>query len=152
MRYQRVAPTLAAPRTPPGDLLSDLQFIARRLIFTAAVSDADRQFLHDFARPEQRYPMKALQRLIHCARCSTRPEDREALAEMIRAHCIAGATVPDVRTALDVETAVQGPADVAAREFERQPSRTTRAVAIERHTAHQTALRAVLDSLHVHRC
>lgn len=153
MTYHRVVASLAAPRTNSDDLIRDLQFVARRLYFSAAVGPEDKQFLQDFARDEQRYQLRALQRLVYCASRSTKPEDREALAEYVRGHCLRAIAVPtDPRLLGDLETAAQGPHDMTWRDFERTPSRATRDRAIETGTAHLRGLRAELDLLQHYPC
>jgi hypothetical protein len=118
------------------------------------LSKRDKQLLQDVARG--RYTFATLEALIAIARRATDPALRELLAECIRGRLVAeeapAARAHDIQIALDLETAAQGPADVAAREYEKHPTRVTRAVAIERHLVHKRALERVLDALHVSRC
>lgn len=150
--YQRNAVRMAADRMK-ADVIRDLQTVARRLFFsTIDLDSSDRQFLQDFIRPECRYPMAALCRLISISSHSVRPEDREAVPEVLRGWILR--TVPavyDVALVGDLETKAQGDHDVAWRAFERIRDRLTRERAIETGTAHFNGLRAQLDTLHAHR-
>lgn len=157
--YQHSPVTLAGDRRNAGSgargeaFLATLQFIARRLLFSVlGLTDDERQFLHDVARSEHRYRMIALQRLMAIAARSVKPEDREALAEVVRAWCLAGVpAVTDIRLAGDLETRAQGEHDVAWRAFEVSPSLVTCERAIETGTAHEYGLRAQRDTLLAYR-
>lgn len=166
MRHQSHPGALAGPRTEDGGasgsgapsapsaprvddpFVAGLQTIARRLLFsTPRLASTDRQFLYDVARQEARFPMTGLRRLMAIAAHSTKPEDREALPELIRAECLVGVHAVDVAIAFDEETAAQGIADVAQRAYERHPSPTTQARVVEAFTAHLTGLRRSLDAV-----
>jgi hypothetical protein len=149
---QLSAPTGSGPHTSRSGartFAEKVQHIARRLFFSARnLTSSDKQFLGDLARAERRYEMKALQRLIGIAERSDRPEDREALAELIRAECLRSTpAVRDVGVAFDLETRAQGEADVAQRAFERRRTRATKEAAIEKLTTHLYGLRASLDAV-----
>lgn len=145
MRYHGAA-------SPVASLGEEIGAIARRL--HTAVPDLarrDKQLLQDVVRG--RYSFVTLEALITIARRSPDPALRELLAESIRGRLVvADRAIADIQVALDVETAAQGPADVAAREFEKHPTPITRDRAISAHTAHLRGLRRVLDCLHLTRC
>jgi hypothetical protein len=71
MEYQNTIVSPAAGRRNAGSggtsdrLLDGIQAIARRLLFSSiGIAPVDRDFLHELAREEHRYQMRALQRLI----------------------------------------------------------------------------------------
>lgn len=127
----------------------DLQLIARRLYVSApTLPQSDRQFLKDVARDERRYGFISLQRLISCSRQSVKPEDREALPELIRGEILSGVPLEfNIAMAFDAETFAQGEADNAQRLYERRLCAASRDVAIEKLTVHHAALRASLDAV-----
>lgn len=136
------------------DFVRELQSLAHRLhASTPAFAPADRQFLKDVARGEQRYRFLALQRLMRLSARSTNPADRFALAELVRGE-IVSAGVPlefSIALAFDEETLAQGEADNAQRMFERRRCVSSRAIAIEKLTAHHATLRKALDVIHATR-
>jgi hypothetical protein len=150
--YQRNVVRVAAPRRDAGSgrLLARLRTAARQLYFSAVgVDAADRQFLQDFARDEERYQLVALQRLVAIARCSVKPEDREAIAEIIRGELLDGVpAVQDVQFAGELEMKAQAEHDLAWRAFELSPCRAHRDRAIETGTLHLHGIRAQLDAAH----
>lgn len=150
--YRNDAVCLAADRRRterPRPIADDVEYVARRLLFSVrALSASDKQFLGDLARSEHRYPMKALDRLTEIAARSDRPEDREVLAEMIRARCLRSTpAVQDVALAFDHETRATGPADVTQRAYERRPCRATKEAVTEALTTQLYATRAALDAV-----
>lgn len=151
--HQNNAVWLAPDRRNSSGFVDELQFIARRLLVSAiGLPEADRQFLWDVARGEGRYRMVALQRLAGISCRSVKPEDREALAELVRRECLCGVpSIYDVGLAFDLETKAQGEADVAQRQFERRPTLATRTAAIETLTGQYFATRASLDAVEAER-
>lgn len=139
-------------RPPVVSLADDFGGIAHRFLGAVpSLAKREKQLLQDVVRG--RYTFTTLESLIAIARRSTDPALRELLAECIRGRLLVEDAAPlDIQVALDFETAAQGPADVAAREFEKHPTRTTRERAISAHTAHLRGLRRVLDCLHLTRC
>lgn len=128
--------------------VAGLQQIARSLYFsTPRASAKDHEFLQEIAREEQRVQMKQLQRLIGIAALSTRPEHRLALVDLIRLHCDTQRECLDPVIASDLETEVQGPADVDTRMFERVRTRATKERALASLRRHFAALRALIDSV-----
>jgi hypothetical protein len=125
----------------------DLAQLARRLrVSVLGLSDSDQHLLKDVA--EDRYPMKTLARLMAIAAHSVRPEDREALPELIRRECLVGVpSVLDARLVGRLETQAQGNHDLAWIDFEWSPSRITCERANETARAHFYGLRAQLDTL-----
>jgi hypothetical protein len=155
MTYQKLGGAAVALRTNAeiaNDLKASLEMIARRLLFSSVgASDEQRDLLHDVARG--RYPMKTLAEMIAIARMSVKPEDREALAEMIRGLLLEGVpAISEPRIAGDLELRAQVEHDFAWRDFEFRQTRVTRDRAIETGTFHQFGLRAQLDVLHAFRC
>lgn len=130
-------------------LIPALQRLARALYFSAGpnISPRNREFLQDFARGEARYQLVALQRLIMCARASCKPEDREALAEIIRAELLADEPTKCVATAFDYETTANGEANNAQRQFERTRCRSSWERARDALMQQYAATRASLDAL-----
>lgn len=147
--YQTTPRVLVVGRTDPDAFLRDLQQIARNLLVSVlGMDEADRQFLHDVARGEGRYQMKALRRLVGLSRLSLRPDHREALAELVRRESLADVTAArDVGLAFDLETGANGEADVAQRQFERFPSSATRDRVRGALTTQLYATRAALDAV-----
>lgn len=135
-------------RTVEQPFAAGLQYIARRLRFSVRhLSDADKQFLADVGRTESRYQMKSLERLAEIAERSERAEDREALAEFIRARSLRSTrTILDARVAFNLETQATGPADVAQRAFEQHPCRATKDAVEEALRVQLFATRCALDS------
>jgi hypothetical protein len=155
MTYRNIGGAAARIRTKAEiatDLKASLEMIARRLLFSSVgASEEQRDLLHDVARG--RYPMKTLAEMIAIARSSVKPEDREALAEMIRGLLLDGVpAISDPRIAGDLEMRAQVEHDFAWRAFEFTQTRTTRDRALETGTLHQYGLRAQLDVLHAFRC
>lgn len=125
-----------------------LQTIARSLYMSAPrASDADRQFLQDIARGDQRVKMLQLQRLLAIAKGSTRPEHKVALEDLVRFHVQTTGEVLDPVVASDVETEAQGPADVDVRLFERHRDRPSKERALASLRRHYAALRTLIDSI-----
>lgn len=114
---------------------------------TPRLSEPDRQFLKDLRRDEVRYPMKAVERLAAIAQTSTRPEHREAFAELIRKHSTPMGEPMEVRMASDRETEAQGPCDVAVREFEQRPTLANKARAKDAIARHRIHLRELDDAV-----
>lgn len=138
--YPPTAERLASPRRQSGQrdipgptsFLEDVALLARRLRLSVPdLNDRERELLHDFARAagddaEVRYRLVTVRAFCAIAGRSTRPEDREQLPELIRAEILRDSSEQvDVAAAFDVETSVTGPADVAQRQFERDPNPTT---------------------------
>ncbi|HVX40316.1 MAG TPA: hypothetical protein VHB25_12155 [Gemmatimonadaceae bacterium] len=147
--YQSGPHTLVVGRTDPDAFVRDLQQVARNLLVSVlGMSNGERQFLHDVARGEGRYQMKALQRLVALSRRSLRPEHREALAEVVRRESLVDVeSVRDIALAFDLETTAQAAADPAQRQFERFPSRATQDRVREALTTQLYATRAALDAV-----
>jgi len=150
-RTQPERRTTVAQRARTADnhtFVKGLQGIARQLYFsTPRATERDHEFLQEIAREEQRVQMKQLQRLISIAALSTRPEHRLALVDLIRLHCDTQRECLDVVIASDLETEVQGPADVDTRMFERVRTRATKERALTSLRRHYAALRALIDSV-----
>lgn len=132
MNYQRATDQLALVRSntespTESTFEQQLQFLARRLLFSAVgIAAADRQFLHDLSRGEARFPMKTFRRLNAIAAHSTKPEDREGPAELMRADILTQTHRHlSLVAAFDAETEAVGPADVAQRRLERAITRAT---------------------------
>lgn len=136
-------------RTLETSAFSDaIRAIARRLYFsTPTATTKEHEFLQEVAREECRVQMKQLQRLLGIAAQSTRPEDREALVDLVRHHCDVQRECLDVIVASDLETAAQGAGDVDIRQFERQRTRATKERALASLRRHFAALRALIDSI-----
>jgi hypothetical protein len=141
----------SAPNRTPTEYPSSSQFapaveqLARRLrVSVLGLDDADRHLLQDIA--EGRYPMKTFCRLMAIAKRSNRTEDRFALAELVRRECM-GIERHEISLVFDAETIAQGPADVAAREYERHPSSVTWQRAVDAFTTHFNTIRVSLDAL-----
>lgn len=118
--YRRPDPAAAiAPAADPFE--AGLRAIARRLQQSVPdLTAREREWLHDLAREECRYPMPTVRKLNRVSRRSMNAEDREAFAELIRADSLPPAPTC-VRTAFDLETAATGPADVEQRRLEQEP-------------------------------
>lgn len=152
--YQLRSPRLAPGRTEPESFDEGLGLLARRLRFSVAdLDDGDRQLLADFGRGasrdgEVRYRMLTVRHLCAIAGRSTRPEDRDALPELLRAEILrhAGPQLC-VGTAFDEETAAVGPADVAQRAFERNPCEAAWVVCRDTLMKQHAATRMALDAL-----
>jgi hypothetical protein len=151
LMYPNNAAPVATRRTAAesSDAFTEgLSAIARKLLFSVPdLAPGDKQLLKDFARADARYPMKTLQRLITLSEHSTRPEDREALAELVRSRVIRGAQTPTVPDAFDVETVAQGLFNVEKRSFERHPDPVTKDRCVEAGTRELAAARAALDAV-----
>lgn len=129
-------------------LIPNLQRLARSLYFSAPnVTARNREFLQDFARGEGRYQLVALQRLIMCARASTKLEDREALAEIIRAELLADAPASCVVSSFDAETIANGDANIAQRQYERTRCRAAWERCRDALIAQAVATRVALDAV-----
>jgi hypothetical protein len=120
----------SAPATRPDpasfDYEAQLSALARRLLASAiGISPADRQFLQDLARPDQRYPMRTMRRLSAIAARSVRVEDREGPAELVRSDILAQTErIGCVYTAHDAENA-------ANNWFDRMQYRVERAIRLQ---------------------
>jgi hypothetical protein len=161
--YAHHAPSSASPRTnarhavpaPGRGFVEQLAQIARNLrVSTPGLTDEESHLLKDVA--DERYQMVALQKLMSVSSRSRKPEDREALAELIRQRCVVGAVaVENARLAGDLETQAQGEADTAWRAYEQslcpETGRARCRVTVERTRekmlAHYHGVRAVLDNL-----
>ncbi len=125
-----------------------LRSVARQLYFsTPYASKTDRQFLQDLARDEARVQMKQLQHLMAIASKSTRPEHKVALVDLVRMHCDVEQECLDVVVASDLETEVQGPADLDTRMFEHRRDRPSKERALASLRRHFAAIRALIDSI-----
>jgi hypothetical protein len=126
--YQRPARGPVPARTKTDRFDHQIGFIARRFKFSVRnLSDAETQLLDDYARGasyngEARHRLITFRRLCAIARRSRSPEDREALAELVRAECIDGVEPTPFEIAFDLETPVPGATDDAQRQFERNPT------------------------------
>lgn len=150
--YHNHADLLAqAPRpTLTGTAFEEqLQSLAQRLLSSVlGLTTADKQFLRDLARDEARYPMRTLRRLIGLAAMSVRPEDREALAELVRAEILAQTqSAFCLATAFDHETEANGAADVAQRAYERERTRSTWEWCLSTLTRQMAATRQAIDAV-----
>lgn len=139
--YQRSTPRLAS-----STFVSDVQQLARELHATVPRDDSDSAFLQDIARG--RYQMVAMQRLIEIAARSPRPEHHEILSEIVRPRSAAS---PCVSTAFGAETESTGPADVAQREYELAPCKSTWQRARQALIRQLASTRMALDALHANR-
>lgn len=136
--YQGRASRLAPARTNGEPSFDEkLARITRRLRYSVTNLAADeQQLLDDYGRGasrsgEARYRLVTFRRLIAIARRSRRPEDREALPELIRDEIAEGGAPLDVEVAFDRETPAPGAADVAQRAFEQDPNPITRERCLE---------------------
>lgn len=125
-----------------------IRSVARRLLFSTPLEH--HKFLSELAREEERVQMKQLQRLLGIAATSSRPEDREAVVDLVRMHCDVQRELLGVEVAGDLETEAQGSADCAARAFERTRTRAAKERALETLRRHFAALRALIDSIEAH--
>ena len=153
--YQQRSPRVAPGRTEPEQFDEGLAFLARRLRFSVAkLSDHESDLLSDYGRGasvdgEVRYRLRTFRALCEIAGRSNRPEDREALPELVRAEILRHARVQVcLRSAIDEGTAAVGPALVAQRAFERNPCKAAwsalRDALLRQHAATRLALDAVL--------
>jgi hypothetical protein len=146
------SPSAARPAYQIHHLVSGMSEVAARLpSCIAGLSDLDRQFLYDVARG--RHKFAALERLLRLAARSERINVRMDIAELVRAALrrplmpATAVTLRDVIRSSDVETAAQGPADIAIRQFEQHPNAGTRAGAVAAIIAHLEADRDLLDQI-----
>ncbi len=149
MTHQHNGSAVATARTHTEVSFAEaIQSVARRLYFSCPKADtSDRQFLQDVMRGECRYPMKGLERLARVAQQSTRPEHREALAEVIREFSTPLPGTVSLATAFDDETRAQGIADLEQRRFERERSRARQEAAIEALHAQEIATREAITAV-----
>ena len=149
MRYQQSAARLAPCRSRTDDFSKGLAFVARRLLFAAsALSQGERQLLHDLARAESRYAFKTLQSLINIAPRCQKVEDQEALPEFIRGKIAEHRQASvDPFTAFAVETEAQGLSDIAQYKYARRPNAITKAEVIEALRRQEAATRLSIDTL-----
>lgn len=118
-RHHRPDPAISPDQDP---FEAGQRAIARRLLKSVPdLTPRERDFLYDLAREEVRYPMPTVRKICRISRRSANAADREAFAELIRGESLPQAEV-NLREAFDHETAATGPADVAQREFERNPT------------------------------
>lgn len=132
-----------------GTFERDVEHLARRLrLSVPGLTDGEVHHLKDVA--DQRYRFVSLQRLMAIAARSTRPDDREALAEFVRRECLLGIDVIRDRAIVGrLEVVAQGPHDVAWNEYTLNPSRENAQRATGTGRAHIHGLRAQLDHLEV---
>lgn len=129
--------------------------VARRLIFAPrvrALSDADRGFLFDMARQENRAQMVALTRLIRLSADCLRAEDRAALSEGIRNRVTA--SIPesalvsvDVFAISHAEAEAEAEANLAMHRFETFKDESSLRIAVEMTQKHKARAGALLDWL-----
>jgi hypothetical protein len=147
--YQQNAASVAAARhLPEQSFQQRIQLIARMLFMsTPRASDSDKQFLHDVARAEARFPMRGLERLARIAQQSTRPEHREALTLLVREFSTPRFGYVSLPAAFDEETRTQGIADMEQRRFERERTRINQERAIEALHAQEIATREAIAAV-----
>lgn len=122
-QQSRTAGTAATRFRPPlaFDFEAQLASLARRLLSSAiGISPADRQFLQDLSRSENRYPMRTLRRLNRIAASSVQFEDREGPAELVRSDILLQTNrVGCLYTMHDAETLANNAFDLAQFQLER---------------------------------
>lgn len=144
----------STPPVAPVDFVREVQALAHRLhSSTTGLAQSDRQFLKDVARGESRYRFLGLQRLMRVAARSPNAADRFGLAELVRGEILrAGDPLGyNIAAAFDIETAAEGEANNAQRLYERRRCPSSRAVVIEKLSAHQASIRTALDVIHASR-
>lgn len=154
LSYRQPSAAPASARTEPAlDFDGRLATFARGLRLSVNdLTEQESELLTDYGRGasrdgEVRYRLRTFKALIGIARRSSRPEQREALAEIIRAELLADVASPSIATAFDAETPAPGQADVRQREFERNPNPTTWAACRDA-LMHQLAVtRRALDAV-----
>lgn len=95
-----------------------LRSIAKRLLDSVSdLSDREKSWLFDMARPQTRYLMVTVRRLCAVSRRSRRLEDREAFASLVLSESTPADALP-IDRAFTLEISATGPADVAQHAFE----------------------------------
>jgi predicted nucleic acid-binding protein len=152
-QYPKMAAGGEVARTDAGSFDLQLAYVARRLLLSVSgLDERERQLLNDYARGaslhgEPRFRLITFRSLLAIARRSRRTEDREAIAELVRAEINRGAPPSSIELAFDGETGATGPCDVEQRAFEHSPNPITWArckAALEKQLA---ATRAALDAV-----
>lgn len=152
-RYQESPCGLAVARTEPASFDLQLGHIARRLRFSVPNLDGrEMRLLDEYGRGaslhgEGRYRLITFRSLLAIARRSRKPEDRDALAELVRGEIHRGTAPTSIELAFDAETGSTGPTDVEQRAYEHNPTPITWArckAALEKQLA---ATRAALDAV-----
>lgn len=152
MAYANRAASSAAPRKNPepagSGFARDVAQLARGLRLSVLdLTDAERHLLKDVA--EQRYPMKTLVTVMSICSRSYRPEQREALAELVRRECLRNAEVPhDVAAAFDLETQATAEAELPQREYERRRCPASKRFVLDRLLRQLHFTRAAIDVVH----
>lgn len=140
----------ANARTDSEDTFADgLATVARRILFGARdLSSAEREFLHDLTRSEERYPMKSLRRLLALSAKCAKPEDAEAFPEFLRTLIVTQRNERlSAMTAFEQETESQGQTDIAQFAFAKNPCRSNKERVLDALRAQLARTRKAIDAV-----